>query len=895
MSLVDSLGAQFKRVSTASARRDVQRLAGEISAREPGMQAMSDDELRQHARDLRRQVEGGAALDSILVDAFATARDAARRMLGLRPFDVQVIGGIAIHMNMIAEMKTGEGKTLAATMPVFLNALAGKGVHVVTVNDYLAQRDADWMRPVYQFLGLSVGVVRSGADPDQRREAYLADVTYAVHTELAFDYLKDNMRMSEDDMVQRGLEFAIIDEVDSVLIDEARMPIEVMSIASEAPQVCYDVDKVVRLLEPEYVDVNEKLRKVQLTEPGFDRIEVLLKEAELITSGNLYDLDNVQFVHLVSQALHAHHILRRDRDYVIKDGDVVLVDELRGRMLSGRRLGEGLHEALEAKEGLPLRKQGSVVAQTSYQNFFRLYHRLAGMTGTATMDEHEYRQLYKLGVFEIPTNKPMIRKDHEDQVFRSETEKIAAVVDRVTEAHGRRQPVLIGTSSVGKSEALSAEFAKRGIRHEILNARQHDREAEIIAEAGSPGAVTIATNMAGRGTDIQLGGNLAYRLARELRGVEDPAVIRTRTDAITEEVRRAREEARDAGGLFILGTERFYCRRIDDQLIGRSGRQGDPGESVFMLSLDDDLIRIFGGGERLKKRLNKMGLEKGEPVFHGWLTKAIKRAQDKLEELFVESRMHILDYDDVSHEQRKLIYDLRRDFMRADSLDDYLLDMRTRILTEVVERRMPASAYPEQWDIAGLGADLLDLFNLVVPIAAWAAEEGVASEEMHDRLDRHTAELWRGRFAAFSDVERRMNTRYLVLSTLDECWRQHVLALDHLRSGVILRGYAAQVPLREYKREAFEFLEMTLNRFRENVVRAISRMVPVLAEKAEPQMNPADPTFTVRHVKRLQACPCGSGRRYKDCHGQITGAGEGGPVHGSGQKMRADETHSSMA
>jgi preprotein translocase subunit SecA len=869
MSLMNSIDSQIRRTSTAGARREIQRLSREVAAREPAIAAMSDDAIKEFAAELRRRVAGGAYLDDLLVDAFALVREAAQRTIGQRPYDVQVMGGIALHRGAIAEMKTGEGKTLAATMPAFLNALSGRGVHVVTVNDYLARRDAEWMTPIYRFLGLTVGTIGGNDELDRRREAYRADITYAVHTELAFDYLKDNMRMSLDDMVQRELEFAILDEVDSVLIDEARMPIEIMSVNAEAPTACYDVDKVVRLLEDEYLDIDEKRRRVQLTDRGLDRVEVLLKEAGLIKSGHLYDFDNVVFVHLVNQALQAHKILRRDKDYVIKDGDVVLVDELRGRMLSGRRLGDGQHEALEAKEGLPLRKQGTVVAQTSYQNFFRLYRKLAGMTGTATMDAQEYKQIYGLSVVEIPTNRPMIRKDLEDQVFRSEAEKVAAVIQRVLQARDRRQPVLVGTTSVGKSEALSEELTKHGVDHEVLNARQHDREAEIIAEAGRPGAVTIATNMAGRGTDIQLGGNLGYRLERELKGIEDPEVIRERTDAVTRDVEKAREEVRQVGGLLILGTERFYCRRIDDQLIGRAGRQGDPGESIFMLSLDDDLIRVFGGTDKLKKRLAKIGVEKGAPMFHAWLTSAIRKAQDSLEEMFIESRMHVLDYDDVVHQQRKLVYDLRRELMTADNLDDRLDHMRIEVGEEVVERHMPPEAYPEQWDMARLEAEVLDLFNLIIPAAAWAAEEGFASDEMRDRLAERTSVVWRDRYAAFPPGEIRKNIRYIVLTTLDEAWRQHIAALEHLRLGIPLRGYAHAVPLQEYRREAYDFLEQTLERFRDNVVRAVSRMVPVLDAPPPVPAGPADPTFTVMHVKRLQACPCGSGRRYKDCHGRI--------------------------
>ncbi|MBI1778543.1 MAG: preprotein translocase subunit SecA [Proteobacteria bacterium] len=860
MDIFQHISARFHRQTTRTVRRDIERLCANITALEPALSPLSDEVLQVRAGQIRRQVAAGASLDAVLVEAFAVAREAAKRVLGQRPFDAQVMGGIALHNGKIAEMKTGEGKTLAATMPVYLNALAGKGVHVSTINDYLAARDAAWMGDIYRFLGLSVGVVTSTTPRSERRPAYDADVTYAVHTELAFDYLKDNMCMSLDDRVQRPLDFAIVDEIDAVLIDEARTPIELMTPSEATPDVCYAVDAVIRKLDPELVDRDDKRRKVTLTEAGFDEIERLLKEAGLIAKGGLYDLENLHFVSLVGQALHAHHLLHRDKDYVIKDGDVVLVDEVRGRMIVGRRLAGGLHEALEAKEGLALRQQGVVVAQTSYQNYFRLYRKLAGMTGTALTDADEFLGVYNLQVVEVPTNKPMIRVDHQDEVYQTEVAKIDAMIRRVVESRDRGQPVMIGTTSVGKSEMVSTALARVGVAHEVLNARQHEREAEIIAQAGRPGAVTVATNMAGRGTDIQLGGNADFQVARELAGVTGAEERAKRAAAITREIDAARAAVRNAGGLLIIGTERHFCRRIDNQLIGRGGRQGDPGDTVFMLSLDDELITVFGDARRLKRRLAKLGLAEGTHLFHTWLTRAIRKAQSKLEEVFVESRQFVLDYDDVAHEQRKLVYQMRRELLASDALDQSIAAMRSEVLAALVGRAMPPEAYPEQWDMRLLAAEMRDKFNLLLPLDRWAAEEGIGSAEMERRIGGVIEDHWFQRRALFVPSEFARIVRYLHLTALDECWREHLAALDDLRFGVMLRGAAQLEPLHEYKREAFDFFAIMLTRFCEKVVVATSRMEPVSVA--------ATGTFKAVHVKRLQPCPCGSGRRYKDCHGR---------------------------
>ena len=870
MKALKVLGDGIRRLSTVSARREISRLCREISAREPEFAALSDEELQARGRDLKQQAAAGTPLDDLLVPAFAAVREAAKRVLGQRPFDVQIMGGIALHQGLVVEMKTGEGKTLAATMPAFLNALGGRGVHVVTVNDYLAKRDAEWMGAVYRFLGLEVASLTGGMEVADRKRAYQADITYGVHTEFAFDYLRDNLRHSLDEIVQRDLDYVIIDEVDSVLIDEARMPIEIMTPSLETSASCYEVDRLIQQLDPDHIDLDEKQRRVQLTEDGIDRIEELLKGAGLIKEGDLYDHQNLWLVQLVSQALSAHHLHKRDRDYIVKDGDVVVIDELRGRMLSGRRLGDGLHEALEAKEGLTLRNQGTTVAQTTYQNYFRLYRRIGGMTGTASMDAQEYQQIYGLSVVDIPTNRPMIRVDGDDEVYRSSTEKLAAIVERTKKHHARRQPILIGTTSVGQSEAISAELSRHGIAHEVLNARQHEREAEIIAEAGRPGAVTVATNMAGRGTDIQLGGNLAHRVAQATAGMSDAAEIARVTETITREVAEAREAARAAGGLLIIGTERFYCRRIDDQLIGRAGRQGDPGETVFMLSLDDELIRIFGGADRLRRRLDKIGLDQGAAMFHSWLTRAIRKAQGTVEEMQVESRMRILDFDDVANDQRKIVYNLRREILAEEDFDHRLAAMRTEILAAMIARRIPPDAYAEQWDLAGLKADLLDLFNLVVPVEAWAAEEGIADEEMLQRIETCVVDLWRQRLEAFEPGERLRVTRYVVMHALDQCWLHQIASLEHLRFGVNLRSTALLIPLQEYRKEAYSFFEEMLAEVGKTVARSLSRLVP----NPDPVKNPAPPpppTEPVR-VKRLQMCPCGSGLRFKECHGRVVGS-----------------------
>ena len=867
MKALKVIGDGIRRLSTATSRREIARLSREVAAREPAVSALSDDELRATGMSLKQRAADGTPLDDLLIDAFAAVRETAKRVLGQRPFDVQVMGGIALHQGHVAEMKTGEGKTLAATMPAFLNALAGKGVHVVTVNDYLAKRDAEWMGAVYRFLGLEVASLTSGMEMEARKRAYQADITYGVHTEFAFDYLRDNLKNSLDEMTQRCLDYAIIDEVDSVLIDEARMPIEIMTPSRETSNACYEVDSLVQQLDPDNLDIDEKQRKVQLTEDGIDQIEQLLQAADLIKQGHLYDHENLWLVQVVSQALHARNIYRRDKDYIVKDGDVVIVDELRGRMLSGRRLGDGLHEALEAKEGLPLRNQGNMVAQTTYQNYFRLYRRIAGMTGTASMDAEEYRRIYGLSVVEIPTNQPMIRIDSEDEVYRTAAEKIAAIVVRTKERHARAQPILIGTTSVGQSEALSAELSRHGIAHEVLNARHHEREAEIIAEAGRPRAVTVATNMAGRGTDIQLGGNVAFRVAQATAGLSDPEEIQRMTETVTREVAEAREAARAAGGLLIMGTERFHCRRIDDQLIGRAGRQGDPGESVFMLSLDDELIRIFGGADRLRRRLDKIGLDQGAAMFHSWLTRAIRKAQGTVEEMMLDSRMRLLDFDDVANEQRKLIYGLRREILADEDLDHRLIAMRTEVMAKMVAARIPPTAYAEQWDLAGLKADLLDLFNLIVPLDEWAAEEGIADEEILQRIEVCVADLWRQRLEAFDPVERPRVTRYVVMTALDQCWRHQLASLEHLRFGVALRGAAMLVPLQEYKKEAYSFFEEMLGEISKSVARSISRLVPDRTPSVEsPGVRAPEPVI---RVKRLQMCPCGSGRRFKECHGRI--------------------------
>ena len=892
-----------------------------INAAEPALEKLSDEELRARTPWLKERLAKGETLDDILVDAFATVREAAKRTLGQRHFDVQLIGGIVLHRGMIAEMKTGEGKTLVATLPVYLNALTGKGVHVVTVNDYLARRDAEWMGRIYNFLGLSVGCIVHGLTDDERRQAYAADVTYGTNNEFGFDYLRDNMKFRLDHMVQRPFNFAIVDEVDSILIDEARTPLIISGPSEDSSELYIAVDRLVRNLSPEDYEKDEKTRTVSLTEGGVEKMEGMLREAGLLKGGSMYDLANISIVHHVNQALRAHTLFSRDTDYIVKDGKVVIIDEFTGRMMEGRRYSEGLHQALEAKEGVPIQMENQTLASITFQNYFRMYPKLAGMTGTAMTEATEFAEIYKLEVVEIPTNRPCIRIDHDDEVYRTAREKTKAIIDQIEECRKRQQPVLVGTVSIEKSEALSAELRKRGIPHQVLNARYHEQEAYIIAQAGRPGAVTIATNMAGRGTDIQLGGNVEMRLRQELAGIDDPAVIAEREAQIRAEVEAARKVVLEAGGLYIIGTERHESRRIDNQLRGRSGRQGDPGASKFFLSLEDDLMRIFGS-ERMDTMLRKLGLKEGEAIVHPWINKALEKAQQKVEARNFEIRKQLLKYDDVMNDQRKVIYEQRKEIMRANDVSEQIADMRHEVIDTLVARCIPENAYHEQWDTATLHDEIRRIFALDLPIAEWAKEEGIADEEIKarivDAVDRRMAE----KAANIGPEIMRMAEKSLLLQVLDHAWKEHLLHLDHLRQGINLRAYGQRDPLNEYKREAFELFEAMLRDLREQITSLLAHVEirvaspeDQLLQPAEPDasrlrevhadpsaaeaalaggpdvaggpaeqprptpqvrrgaaaaaaMNAADPT-TWGKVPRNAPCPCGSGRKFKHCHGRV--------------------------
>jgi preprotein translocase subunit SecA len=867
--------------------RDVER----INALEPELERLSDDALKARTPWLKERLAAGEDLDDLLHDAFATVREAAKRTLGQRHFDVQLLGGMVLHRGMISEMKTGEGKTLVATLPVYLNALAGAGVHVVTVNDYLARRDSEWMGRIYNFLGLSVGCIVHGLDDDERRAQYACDVTYGTNNEFGFDYLRDNMKYALADMVQRPFYYAIVDEVDSILIDEARTPLIISGPTEDNSELYIAVNRLIPSLGKSDYEKDEKARAVTLTEAGNETIERLLRENGLLGSGSsLYDVANVSLVHHVNQALRAHKLFQRDVDYIVKNDKVVIIDEFTGRMMEGRRYSEGLHQALEAKEGVTIENENQTLASITFQNYFRLYPKLAGMTGTAMTEAGEFSEIYKLEVIEIPTNVPCVRQDHDDEVYRTADEKYNAIIALIEDCRARKQPVLVGTVSIEKSEHLSQLLKKRNIPHQVLNARYHEQEAYIVAQAGVPGTVTIATNMAGRGTDIQLGGNVDMRLKQELADIADEAKRATRADVIRAEVAGAKRTAVEAGGLYIIGTERHESRRIDNQLRGRSGRQGDPGASKFFLSLQDDLMRIFGS-ERIDGMLRTLGLKEGEAIVHPWVNKALEKAQQKVEARNFEIRKNLLRYDDVMNDQRKVVYEQRKELMSVDDVSDDLRDMRRQVVDDLVGKYIPEGAYPEQWAVDSLHEEVLRVFGLDLPIADWAKEEGIADAEIKDRIgaaaDRRLAE----KAANFGpDLTRRVE-KSLLMQVLDQVWKEHLLTLDHLRQGIGLRAYGQRDPLNEYKTEAFALFEQMLDRLRERVTTILAHVELRMEDPAQPlQPGPpkgametrSDPAFardprpafdandpaTWGRVPRNAPCPCGSGRKYKHCHGK---------------------------
>ena len=847
--------------------KKLQTLVQQINDREIHYEAFSDDELRGETARFQEAVVNGTSLDDILVDAFAVVREGAKRTLGQRHFDVQMMGGIVLHQGKISEMKTGEGKTLVGTLAVYLNALTGKGVHVVTVNDYLATRDSGWMGQIYQFLGLSVGVIKGGISDEDRRAAYQCDITYGTNNEFGFDYLRDNLKFELKSMVQRGHHYAIVDEVDSILIDEARTPLVISGPTETAAEQYVAVNKLIPSLRDEDFEKDEKARSVTLTETGVEHIEELAGAAGMLVNGSLYDSQNISLLHHITQALRAHKLFARDTHYMVRDGQVMLIDEFTGRAMDGRRFSDGLHQALEAKELLEIQAENQTLASVTYQNYFRLYEKLAGMTGTALTEAGEFSEIYKLEVVAIPTNKGVARIDHDDEVYRTSQERDDAVVELIESCRTNGQPVLVGTVTIEKSEALSASLKKRKIPHQVLNARFHEAEAEIIAQAGVPGAVTIATNMAGRGTDIQLGGNLEMRLAAEGDKLTDK-----KRDAITEEVATLKAQALEAGGLYVMGTERHESRRIDNQLRGRTGRQGDPGASKFFLSLQDDLMRIFGS-EKLDGMLQKLGLDEGEAITHNWINKAVEKAQSKVEAHNFEIRKQLLRFDDVMNDQRQVIFAQRRDIMEAAEVRDTVTDMRHDVIESIIDEAIPQGSFVEQWDADKFRADCAQFLGLDIPASEWFNEDGIAEIELSDRLRETSDKYMAEKAVRFGLDVMRLAEKSLLLQVLDQQWKEHLLGLDQLRQGIGLRAYAQKDPLNEYKKEAFGMFEDMLERLRRTVTLALSH-VEVRQPEAEPAAKPAarpaaKPAAQPTKVGRNEPCPCGSGKKFKHCHGAL--------------------------
>ncbi len=915
-----SLATKLFGSSNERTLKSMQPMIAAVGAFEPAMQEKSDSDLAAQTSKLRARLSAGETLDAVLPEAFATVREVSRRVMGMRHFDVQLIGGITLHQGKIAEMKTGEGKTLVATLPTYLNALSGKGVHVVTVNDYLARRDAEWMRPIYDFLGLSVGVIVANMHDSDRRAAYAADVTYGTNNEFGFDYLRDNMKYRLSDMVQRPFNFAIVDEVDSILIDEARTPLIISGPSETATDLYVKVDALIPRLESAHYEKEEKHKSVALTDAGSARIEELLREAGLLETGGLYDPQNIALVHHVNQALRAHKLFNRDTDYIVKDNKVVIIDEFTGRMMDGRRFSEGLHQALEAKERVQIQNENQTLASITFQNYFRMYPKLAGMTGTALTEAAEFGEIYKLGVVEIPTNVNVTRKDHDDLIYKSYAEKEAAIIEVIHDCRERQQPVLVGTVSIEKSERLSRALEKAKIPHSVLNARFHEQEAEIISQAGRPGAVTIATNMAGRGTDIKLGGNADMMVKQQITPDMGDAERAAKEKSIREQVEKDKEIALAAGGLYVIGTERHESRRIDNQLRGRSGRQGDPGDSLFFLSLEDDLMRIFGKDTLEAFLSNKhIGLKDGEALTHRWLSKALERAQQKVEQMNFEIRKNLLKFDNVYNDQRKVIYEQRRDVMDAENVEELVSIIRHDVIDDLIVQTIPPQTYIDHWNLETLHTELVRLFALSLPVQDWAREEGIADTEIKSRIVDAIDRKMAAKVATASPEIFRQLEKSLVLQMLDQHWKEHLLNLDHLRQGINLRAFAQRDPLNEFKAEAFGLFERMLSAMRESIVSALSRVEfqidpgilqqleerhammaarardgrddPALVDDApagirnvggdnnvqslpirHATFNKSDPT-TWTDTPRNAPCPCGSGKKYKHCHGALTQIG----------------------
>ncbi|UOR14503.1 preprotein translocase subunit SecA [Qipengyuania aquimaris] len=898
--------------------KSIGKIVNQINALEPQLQALSDEELRAQTDKFRQQLADGKTLDDILPEAFATVREASVRVLGMRHFDVQMIGGIVLHRGEISEMRTGEGKTLVATLATYLNAIEGKGVHVVTVNDYLARRDAEWMGQLHNFLGLSVGVIVPNLDEFSRRDAYGSDITYGTNNEFGFDYLRDNMKHERSQMVQRPFNFAIVDEVDSILIDEARTPLIISGPTEDKSELYVAIDEIVKDIDPEWYEADEKTKNITWTEEGTDAIEERLKEAGLLETDNLYDVENTQVVHHLDQALKANIMFKKDTDYIVKDDKVVIIDEFTGRMMDGRRWSNGLHQAVEAKEGVKIEPENQTLASITFQNYFRMYPKLSGMTGTAATEAAEFWDIYKMNVVEIPTNVPVQRIDEEDEFYKNTIDKFKAIAKAIKEKNEIGQPVLVGTVSIEKSELLSKFLDEQGVKHEVLNARQHEREAHIVAQAGRIGAVTIATNMAGRGTDIQLGGNLEFRIEEELADLaEDDPKRALEIDRIKAEVAAEKQRVLDAGGLFVLGTERHESRRIDNQLRGRSGRQGDPGLSRFYLCLEDDLLRIFGP-DTLFARMMNANLEDGEAIGSKWLSKAIETAQKKVEARNYEVRKQVVQYDDVMNDQRKVIYEQRSEIMDSETVDDVVVDMRHDAINAMVAEHCPAGSYPEQWDIEGLKTRVDEVFDMQFPMDAWLEEDHIEPELVEERIREEADRRMEEKISKADPKMWRRIEKSLLLQELDHQWKEHLSTLDALRQVVWLRAHAQKQPINEYKQEAFGLFERMLDKLREDITAKLLRIE--LAEPAPlPQVDlPELPDFLTGHIDPLTGldnsgdgdgsenrpelfgalagsaraaagpggafvdnpyadqdisrnapCPCGSGNKYKHCHGAM--------------------------
>jgi len=882
--------------------REVQAIVENINALEKDFSLLSDSEIISKTKEFKQRYGEGETLDKLLPEAFANCREAAKRTLGLRAFDVQLVGGIFLHRGNISEMKTGEGKTLVATFPAYLNALVGKGVHIVTVNDYLAKRDAEWMSKVYTALGMTTGVVYPQQEDEEKLEAYSCDITYATNNELGFDYLRDNMKPSIDQIAQKHHYFAIVDEVDSILVDEARTPLIISGPAQDRSELYIQIDKLIPNLEENHFTIDEKSRNVTFTDEGNDFLELQLRKRDLLPdTQSLYDPESTTVVHHVNQGLRAHKLFSKDKDYIVRDKQVVLIDEFTGRMMSGRRLSDGLHQAIEAKEGCDIQPENVTLASVTFQNYFRLYEKLSGMTGTAATEADEFMEIYKLGVLEIPTNVPITRVDADDRVYRTAKEKYAAIVEEVKEANSNGQPVLLGTTSIEKSELLSSLLKASGVKHNVLNARQHEQEAAIVADAGKFGAVTIATNMAGRGTDIQLGGNMEMQVLEALKDKpkSNPELIRK---TIEEKHSKDKKQVLKAGGLFVLASERHESRRIDNQLRGRSGRQGDPGKTCFFLSLEDDLMRIFGS-ERLDKVLSTLGMEEGEAIIHPWVNKSLERAQSKVEARNFDIRKQLLKFDDVMNDQRIAIFEQRLDIMRAEDQTEIIDDMRNDVIDDLINVHIPPKSYPDQWDLDGLKDAVKEGINLDLPIDDWANEEGVDDELLTERIEDAANSMMADKTKAFGKEAMQQVEKQLLLQTIDTKWREHLITLEHLRSVVGFRGYAQRDPLNEYKNEAFQLFERLLNGLRYDVTKQLSIVRPLtdaerkamIAKFLDEQKKPTETSKTTssqaiksnssmplgaktppdqmpkgwQATGRNELCPCGSGKKFKHCHGRL--------------------------